>query len=62
LWLALGNLNNGLANTGLSCLNANNGLGNYWWNIGGRPSGKVLIQPLETAFVIAALHSALRRK
>lgn len=38
LWLALGNLNNGLTNTGLSCANANNGLSNANWNIGGRHS------------------------
>ena len=35
---ALGNLNNGLTNTGLSCANANNGLTNANWNIGGRSS------------------------
>lgn len=39
LWQALGNLNNGLTNTGLSCANANNGLTNANWNIGGRHSG-----------------------
>nr|DAI41639.1 MAG TPA: hypothetical protein [Caudoviricetes sp.] len=30
--LAFGNLNNGTANGGLSCLNGNNGLSNSWWN------------------------------
>ena len=37
-WLGLGNLNNG-ANAGLWYVNANNGLGNANWNIGGRLSG-----------------------
>ena len=35
-WLRFGNLNNGLANAGLSAGNGNNGLGNANWNIGGR--------------------------
>lgn len=42
-WMALGNLNNGLTNTGLSCANANNGLTNANWNIGGRHSGIFLM-------------------
>jgi hypothetical protein len=37
-WLALGALDGGLGVAGLSCLNAGNGLGAYWWGIGGRLS------------------------
>lgn len=33
LWLSVGNLNNGVGNAGLSCVNANNGLSNGNWNI-----------------------------
>ena len=38
LWQGLGNLRNG-GNAGLRYVNANNGLGNANWNIGGRLSG-----------------------
>lgn len=38
-WLAFGNLNNGVGNSGLSCLNGNNALSNANWNILARKSG-----------------------
>ena len=38
--LAFGNLNNGVGNAGLSCLNGNNALSNANWNILARTSGK----------------------
>jgi len=35
-WQRFGNLNNGVANAGLSAGNGNNGLSNANWNIAGR--------------------------
>lgn len=43
-WLAFGNLNNGVGNAGLSCLNGNNALSNANWNILARNSGKLMKQ------------------
>lgn len=40
-WQSVGNLNNG-GNAGLWYVNANNGLTNTNWNIGGRESGRHL--------------------
>jgi hypothetical protein len=40
-WLSVGNLDNG-GNAGLWYVNANNGLTNANWNIGGRESGRHL--------------------
>ncbi|MCD8208346.1 MAG: hypothetical protein LUD72_10450 [Bacteroidales bacterium] len=39
-WLACGNLNNSVANAGLSALNGNNALSNSNWNYGSQQSVK----------------------
>lgn len=47
--LAFGNLNNGVGNSGLSCLNGNNGLSVAIWNFLARQSGIIYLHCMAAA-------------